>query len=367
VVCAAPSGQSQPKHLQISGTHFTYADGRPFTWRGISAFRLLEMEASGRGADVDAYLRWASSQKLTVVRVLAMAKHLFELPPDRGAAALDGLLDRASRRNLIVEVVALADTAAYTFDMAAHVRRIAEICLRHPNALLEIANEPYHPTQRSELHDRNSLVRLRREVPAGLPVALGAGAYPERHAEGDYVTIHFPRSSGAGGWATVRDLAAAAEIVRDTGKPVINDEPIGAGPRFEPGRRDDDPERFRAAALMSRLIGIGATFHYEGGLQAKLPAGREMQCFQAWQEAWSLMPEEALRVRHPSNPGASGSPVAGVRGTFVGAYTFADEVRAWLLVIGAQGSIEPVWRPEWKVQRERRWAHSYWGSASRVR
>src|SRR5206468_3391483 len=60
----------------------------------------------------------------------------------------------------------------------------------------------------------------------------------------------------------------------------------------QPGRRDDSPARFRAAALVTRLAGLGATFHYEGGLQAAIPSGRELECFQAWNEAWTLLPAD---------------------------------------------------------------------------
>jgi len=101
-------------------------DGRPFAWRGITAFQLLEMEAGGRGGEADAYLKWAASERLTVVRVLAMAKHLFVLEPEKGLKALDALLARAARHGLFVEVVALAEAGKirakverYTLDNAA--------------------------------------------------------------------------------------------------------------------------------------------------------------------------------------------------------------------------------------------------------
>lgn len=65
-------------------------------------------------------------------------------------------------------------------------------------------------------------------------------------------------------------------------KPVINDEPMGAADRPSPGSRDNRPQRFREAARMSRRAGLGATFHYEGGLQAKLPSTIEAACLDAW-------------------------------------------------------------------------------------
>ena len=242
------------------------------------------MEAAGRSADVDAYLSWAADQKLTVVRVLAMAKHLFELPPERGLAALDAFLSRASRHGLHVEIVALADTASFEIDLPSHVRRIGAVAVTHPNAFVEVANEPYHSTQREALHRGEYLEQLRREIPSHVLVALGAADYPNLHVAGDYVTFHSSRSPAENGWGHVRDIRAAGDLLRKAGKPLVNDEPIGAGEKFEPGRRDDNPERFRAHALAARQLGIYSTFHYEGGLQARIPDGRQLECFRAWRE-----------------------------------------------------------------------------------
>ena len=76
--------------------------------------------------------------------------------------------------------------------------------------------------------------------------------------------------------------------MRELRKPVVSDEPIGAGPESFPGRRDNEPSRFAAAAL-TRLAGMAATFHYEGGLQAKIPSGREAACLAAWRSGLALL------------------------------------------------------------------------------
>ena len=106
----------------------------------------------------------------------------------------------------------------------------------------------------------------------------------------DYATWHAPRDNKLDGWAHVLGIAQGAAYLQKFRKPVVSDEPIGAGPKYEAGRRDDAPARFRAAALLTRLAGLGATFHYEGGLQARIPEGRELECFEAWNEAWTLLP-----------------------------------------------------------------------------
>src|SRR4029078_7891013 len=76
--------------------------------------------------------------------------------------------------------------------------------------------------------------------------------------------------------------AQGAALIRKFKKPVISDEPIGAADTAVTGRRDNDPGRFRASAQAAARAGLGATFHYEGGLQARLPTGVEQACLRAW-------------------------------------------------------------------------------------
>lgn len=351
--------KARPSRLKVDGTRFVGADGSRFEWRGITAFRLLEMIARGRTKDVEAYLDWCAKQELTVVRVLTMAKHLFELDPAEGRAALPRLLEMAHGRGLYVEIVGLADTAEIPLDIDRHIREIGVIAAKHPNAVVEIANEPVHGTQTVRVHDPGDLERLARLVPDEVPVALGA-ADDDRFAAGDYATVHLSRDTGDGGWAHVTALAAAAQLLRKWGKPVVNDEPIGAGNQLDPGRRDDSPERFRAAALLSRMTGMGATFHYDGGLQAVLPQGRQRECFDAWQEAWTLLPAGPFTFTNPSSKDA---PVQSVKGEFAAAYLAVRAGRAWLLVTRARGDVAVTWSEGWEVADRRTWGESAWIAA----
>ena len=179
----------------------------------------------------------------------------------------------AAARGLHVEVVALVDTKDLKPDIDAHVKAVGEIASRHPNALVEIANEPAHPTQSAAVHDAGELKRLAALIPRGVPVSLGSAEEDHGYAGAGYATYHFPRSGGSTPWGHVVRLADGAAFVTKWKKPVVSDEPIGAGPVSIPGRRDNDPDRFRAAALLTRMAGLGATFHYEQGLQARIPTG----------------------------------------------------------------------------------------------
>jgi hypothetical protein len=215
-----------------------------------------------------------------------MAKHMFALAPEKGAAALPALLTLAARHHVTVEVVALADTASYTFDVESHVRLVGRACAAAGNCVIEIANEPYHPTQAAKIHDRAYLARLRVLVPKEIPVALGAGGEPAESGGGDYATIHTSRDTGDGGWAHVKALASLRGLPARMKMPVVSDEPIGAAEKMEPGRRDDEPARFEAAARATQKAGLGATFHYSGGIEAEIPTGRQLQCFEAWRRGY---------------------------------------------------------------------------------
>ncbi|HUF24921.1 MAG TPA: hypothetical protein VMN81_12390 [Vicinamibacterales bacterium] len=283
---AASAATRDGQRVAVEGTRFVRPDGTAFEWRGITAFMLVELVASGNEAEAAAYLDWAAANGVTVVRVLTMAHHLFRLTPADGLRALPRLLELAAERGVHVEVVALADTEEHVVDLDAHVAAIGNIAAAHPNAFVEIANEPFHETQVPALHDRDTLARLATAVPNEVVVALGAGAL-DNSGGGDYVTVHTPRGTP---WEHVTALAEGRALVTKYGRPVVSDEPVGAAAELRPGARDNSPERFRAAALLTRMTGMYATFHYEGGLQARIPEGIEAECFKAWSEAWTLLP-----------------------------------------------------------------------------
>jgi hypothetical protein len=308
------------------------------------------MLARGRSADVEAYLDWARSQNLTVVRVFAMAHHLFRLSPEEGRAALPRLLDLAAARKLHVEIVALVDTAEVTVDLDAHVRAIGELAVRHPNALIEIANEPGHPTQSPEVHRPDRLQKLVSLVPEPVPVALGSVEYDDAFAAADYATWHVPRDAGHEGWGHVLRIADGARLLARFNKPVVSDEPIGAGPKFMAGRRDDNPARFAAAAALTRFVGLHPTFHYEGGLQAIPPSGRELECLEAWRRGLDLaarLPED----RGAFLPADRVSTLARISGARVALGRVAVE-DAWLLLVDPAEKASVAWNAPWQAVEE---------------
>ena len=332
--------------MGVDGRRFVDASGRPFEWRGITAFRLAEMIAGGREAEAIAYLDWARDERLTVVRVLLMAQHLFKLSPDAGRQALPRLLDLAKERGLAVEVVALADTKDVTLDFDAHVREIGRVAAERGNAFIELANEPGHPTQDPQLHKPEFLQRLAGLLPESLVVALGSVEYGDGYGAADYATTHTDR--GTREWDHVLVLADSARRIDALRKPLVSDEPIGAAPEYQAGRRDNDPSRFAAAAALTRLAGLGATFHYEGGLQTTIPKGREAACFAAWQLGTMLLDDVPVDGRFVRDAElAAIAHTSGVRAAF-GRVTGG---RAVIVLIDPGPSLSLTFAAGWKETR----------------
>ena len=343
------------RHLQVSGSGFVTADHHPFQWRGITAFRLLDYVAHGKEADVERFLTWVSQQRLTVVRVLAMGQGFMNLSPSEGQQALPRLLQMAAQHDLHVEIVALAGTRDAAVNLDDHLAQVGRIAAGFGNALVEVANEPVHSSQSAEVQRPEVLARLRTAVPSSVPVALGSVEYGEGFAAGDYVTWHVPRDDRLDGWGHVLAVAEGAGLVRRWNRPIVSDEPIGAGAVYQPGRRDDSLARFRAAALVTRLAGLGATFHYEGGLQATIPSGRELECFQAWNEAWTLLPADIEQSGTFRRAGEDRAAVSEFRtDKALAVYERQRGNTVWVVIINPKEDFAMRWRPGWIPGETRR-------------
>lgn len=349
--------------LKADGAVIRYPDGKPFAWRGLTSFRLLELVAAKRDAEVERYLAWAAQHDITIVRVLAMAKHLFELDPVKGRSALPRLLTAAREHGLYVEIVALADTDSYPINLDQHVRAVGEIAAQHDNAVVEIANEPDHQTQREELAEAHRLLAFARLVPEVVPVALGSGGdwqdpvyAVSKGRPNTYLTVHFPRSDEPHGWGPHVSLRSALRLQAAHNRFVVDDEPIGAGQVAKVGARDADPLRWFGHGLLARVLKIGSTFHSDAGLQATVPTGVELTCFEAWRRGMLYLPADlsekatALDADEtiPDNPAIA--PVASFnRGAAVSVFTLADGTKGWIVAVGVSGDPAIKLRDGWRI------------------
>jgi hypothetical protein len=330
------------------------ADGTRFRWTGVTAFGLADHIADGRTRDARAFVKWAAGAGFNILRVLAMLPSggWLDLAPEDGRRALPQVFALAREHGMYVQVVALANTneksgrfGTETF-LREQVREVARLCAAAGNCVLEIANEPYHGSQANLA--RPELMRsLQQEVPDGLPVAWGAAEddLSTAMAGGTFVVSHVSRSGDT--WSRVaraRDLAVLAE---ETGKFVVDNEPIGAAEAPEPSRRDSSPEAFFAKGVISRLLEVGATFHCEDCLRATVPGPVQRQCAEGFVEGRRIVPESVHLTS--VGPAAAGAPATSVGAPerVVGAVS-GD--RAWVLLLGeaveAPATLGAGWRPE---------------------
>jgi hypothetical protein len=301
--------------------------------------------AHGRPAEAAAFLESLGDTR--GVRVLLMARWLFQLSPEDGVAALRATLDLAQRHGRYLEVTVFADTRSFNLRDADY-RRIADsvgaTCATHPAcALVELANEVWslHGTQAPALEDLAFLRSLRDAVRAhgDIPVSLGSTHADQdtsdRMQDGDYLTIHGARDDGENGWAWVRRLTEQRALADRVGKFGVNDEP----------RRDDlHCGRQFGMGVLARLFSLGDTFHYAGGLQAQAPAGPEAQAFGCRARGWAAIPND-WRGEHKES-GASGSPVR----AFEGAVSVSSSVKdgsGYTLVLDGTPATRIVWNDGW--------------------
>lgn len=291
------------------------------------------------------------------VRVFAGALPWAGQTPEHARQTLHTLLDEAAARGLYVFVSALTETRT-GYDAEAHLRAIATIVKVHPNALLEIANEPWHPTQSDEVNDPKRLLALaRRAVPAGVPYALGAGPEDEPDPSGHYAfaggafnTAHLDRGRDA--WNQVRRLREIEAVSAATKTPTFSGEPIGADERMGGAtgtkQRRNDPEFFFALGALSRGFELATVFHSEAGLQGQRLGPTQRACAEAFIAGWrSLNTAERLQFL---NARWAGSPIedANFDGGVVRAYSFVSGSKGWLVLVGLSGDPALRWGGGWR-------------------
>jgi hypothetical protein len=175
------------------------------------------------------------------------------------------------------------------------VAGVGRIAAGYPNVAVQLANEHYHPTQSRELRDPATLTALARLVPPQVLYTESAAAEDTApQPQGAYITRHLSRSGSPA--RMIARVQLLGRLEAETGKPVVNDEPIGAAERDQPGRRLSDPGFFRALASATSAAGLaGGTFHCEDGLLARIPGPVQQACARAWVEGASVSGPSAPR------------------------------------------------------------------------
>jgi hypothetical protein len=216
------------------------------------------------------YLDWAVATGFGGVRVFCgNTGRGNNQTPESALANLPAFLACARARGLRVEVTALTGTES-GYDARQYIADAAGIADGYENAVFEMANEPWHPSQKDLTPD--FLCSCQSSVPARLISALGAAESDEssEYAGGPYITAHLDRSRDE--WNMVRRVRELEALSDANGKPVMNNEPIKAG------SQNNNPAIFFTMAVLNRGFEVGGIFHSDDGLAGRVPApGGEQQ------------------------------------------------------------------------------------------
>jgi hypothetical protein len=338
--------------IRVDGRFFVNDAGtfRPVFQSGLTLLARGDAERA-------AFLRETASLGFNGVRVFSAALPWAGQTPEAARAMLPRLLTEAAAHGLYVFVSALTETRK-GYDAEAHLRAVAGIVAAHDNALLEIANEPWHPTQSDEVNDPVRLLALaRRAVPANVPYALGAGHEDEPDLSGRYAfaggafnTAHLDR--GRDTWNQVRRLREIEAVSAATKTPTFSGEPIGADERMGGAtgtkQRRNDPEFFFALGALSRGFELPTVFHSEAGLQGQLLGPAQRACAQAFIAGWRAL--DTAELLNFVNAKWAGSPVedANFEGGVIRAYSFVAGGRGWTVLVGKSGDPAIRWGSGWR-------------------
>lgn len=282
-VPGVPDGPSAPPEGVVRGDGRWWMDDGG-TWFPLGGSALYGM-CDGR--DPRPLFDQYAEMGLDFVRVFCGALTGRGQTPDQAFERLPNYVREASQRGLRTLAVVNTDTGAFPYDVRAHTQRIASLASDSafkPWMFFEDANEFWHPTQSSQVHDRNFLMSLRGLYPSDAMVALGAAEidefdtntqeYPGRG--GDFNTAHLKRDFSPGGvpmpWyheaCRTKELF---EIMRKYNVPGMSGEPNKLkGPAF-----------YRLMGVISRGFGNGLCVHTQQGLNAERLSGFDLSQVQA--------------------------------------------------------------------------------------
>lgn len=297
------------------------------------------------------YLDLAVTLGFNGVRVMAGALTWGPQTPAEGLDGLPMVLTEARNRQLSVEVTILTDSGT-GYDCEEHVEAAALLCDEYDNALCEVANEPYHGSQAEEVHDYTNLAEWGSESLSTRDLAWAEGA-PETDEprpeegytfDGDWISIHLDRGRDSS-WQMVRRVRELDVVSSTYQKPVMNNEPIGWGETFQPGRRSNDPSIAFCMGALSRGFEVGLVSHAEHGLECDLPGPVQTQCHLAAVHGFNIYGTDARLVF--KNAGWGDSPIhsANFDHTIVRAYSFLDtHTHGWSVLLGLTGDPGVVWQ-----------------------
>ena len=283
--------------LRVDSRHFYDAANHVWRWRGASQFLLFARYLNGE--DISPQLDWLVDRGFNVLRVFGEVPAGFRADEygitnyERPFARRDfdmklrAFFELLADRGLRCEYTVL--TYADSMDiMRAHVQRVYDIAAPQWNVFVEVANEPEN-NQIDPVAVMQGVNRRGVLSAYGLDPARASREAWKSMRMLDYGTTHDLQ----------RDLEHSAYNTKDAmdmqnafGVPFVNDEPIGAidpgHPHFAQngpetwghvgggGARTVNRDLFISAAAIAYMYSAGYTFHFQDGLEGRVPAPTEV-------------------------------------------------------------------------------------------
>jgi hypothetical protein len=314
------SSRQPPSRIVVSGPYFWDPAGAIVVRKGITAFTLPKRFATGRRDDALRYMDWVAAEGFNEVR--AFSRVDWDGPPGSGVES-GWQYDESACEQTIVEAAArglrvflTANTGPFgngAPDMAVHLQRVDELCLRHDGAILDGYNEP-------QQNGGNELVDeiLSRYTPRSL--GWSAGVYKETPYTpegrcGPSMGYHSPRKSEWSRcfkdvWEYFTGDGPNVKFLPGFGGPVFQDEP----PQVEQTIRDavaygwpDVADDWEAYAAGSVLFGCGALLHGNPQFQqCVVPTDPTiLACVRAFIRGFDQVPVQVYRNYHRGDPPSS--------------------------------------------------------------
>lgn len=258
-----------------------------FVARGVSSFGEIGHVLHGRESDVVRRLERYAKCGRTVVRVLGMlgdpswaARDLLFSPRDAGYwEAAERVVSLANGLGMYVKFALFADAQFVMPDHQERKRTVesfADFCVRHPGVLPSQANEPYKngwstsvDPELLELADLFAMLVGHRDFSigdAGDGVGL-ADRFETQSRHCNLLDIHPDRAQPAGDkryrrWIDHLEGFSELPPVSNRDALIDEEEPIGAHPVYDPGRRENDPDAMVAGMVAALCSCYPFTYHW---------------------------------------------------------------------------------------------------------
>lgn len=263
------------------------------------------------------------SAGVNLVRVLGMVdsfEHFYPQEHPEYYTRLRPFADMLASRGLRMEFVPFADALIIMpseSQREEHANRVIEALAHHPAVFIEPANEPGHGDQISEEEAHTLGLRMQGQ---GIPIATSIWAESIPEGTTAVPTLDFGTHHPDRGDEWPRFCRALDEVCKGWGwpdgtsfaglhVPMVGDEPMGAAETDQPGRRSNVPSDFREYANGCALMGAGATFHSDDGIDSVVWGPKQRECALAFFAGLSYVPVECQLAPYQRGGAGGGSGV----------------------------------------------------------